>query len=244
MRRGSRARRVAGGGTSRRGELERLLHPHLQRAGPRRGGRLLPAPGRRGSRGRPPLRLLRQPDAGRAAGDAFRTCSSWSRRRTPGSPALPDDASLPAPFGNLGPGAIYYAHSRDRFQGETFLKQGYLTLRRSGLALTVGRFDYSDGLETVPADPDARVAEADAVGGASDRTLRLHPRRPEASTASACVMTSRCSTRRVREPPDRRRLRGERQSRDRRRGSRAVGGDRETASGPSADRRSALLSLL
>ncbi len=67
--------------------------------------------------------------------------------------ALPDDASLPAPFGNLGPGATYYAHSRDTFQGETFLKQGYLTLRRSGLALTAGRFDYSDGLETIPADP-------------------------------------------------------------------------------------------
>ncbi len=66
---------------------------------------------------------------------------------------LPDDASLAAPFGNLGVGANYYAHSRDRFQGETFLKQGHLTLRRSGLALTAGRFEYSDGLETVPADP-------------------------------------------------------------------------------------------
>jgi hypothetical protein len=65
---------------------------------------------------------------------------------------LPDDASLAAPFGNLGPGAIYFAHTRDRFQGETFLKQAHLTLRRSGFAATGGRFEYSDGLETIPGD--------------------------------------------------------------------------------------------
>jgi hypothetical protein len=65
---------------------------------------------------------------------------------------LPDDASLGPPFGALGPGGLYYASSRDRLQGEPFLKQGFLTLRRSGLALTGGRFDYSDGLETIPAD--------------------------------------------------------------------------------------------
>lgn len=78
---------------------------------------------------------------------------------------LPDDASLGAPFGNLGVGANYFTHTRDRFQGETFLKQSYLTLRRSGVTLTGGRFEYSDGLETVPADPTlawlkrARLAE-------------------------------------------------------------------------------------
>jgi len=65
---------------------------------------------------------------------------------------LPDDASLAAPFGNLGPGAIYFAHTRDRDQGEPFLKQGHLTLRRSGIAATVGRFEYRDGLETLPGD--------------------------------------------------------------------------------------------
>ncbi len=78
---------------------------------------------------------------------------------------VPEDGNLAAPFGNLGPGAIYYAHSRDRFQGETFLKQAHLTLRRSGFAVTGGRFEYADGLETVPADPTlawvkrSRVAE-------------------------------------------------------------------------------------
>ncbi len=65
---------------------------------------------------------------------------------------LPDDASLAAPFGNLGPGATYFAHTRDRDQGEPFLKQAHLTLRQSGVAATVGRFEYRDGLETLPGD--------------------------------------------------------------------------------------------
>lgn len=65
---------------------------------------------------------------------------------------LPDDATLAPPFGSLGPGATYFAHTRDRDQGETFLKQGFLTLRRSGVAASAGRLEYSDGLETVPGD--------------------------------------------------------------------------------------------
>jgi hypothetical protein len=78
---------------------------------------------------------------------------------------LPDDASLPPPQGSLGPGALYFLHTHDTTQGEPFLKQGFLTLRRGGLAATVGRFEYRDGLETVPADPTlaavkrTRVAE-------------------------------------------------------------------------------------
>jgi hypothetical protein len=69
---------------------------------------------------------------------------------------LPDDASLPPPVGNLGPGAIYFANTHDRDQGEPFLKQGHLTVvdvtGAPGLAATIGRFEYSDALETVPAD--------------------------------------------------------------------------------------------
>ena len=65
---------------------------------------------------------------------------------------LPDDASLGPPIGNLGPGAIYFAHTHDRDQGEPFLKQAHLTLRRSGISVEVGRFEYRDGLETLPGD--------------------------------------------------------------------------------------------
>lgn len=65
---------------------------------------------------------------------------------------LPDDATLPAPFGSLGPGALYFLNTHDTPQGETFVKQGLVTLRRGGFAATLGRFEYRDGLETEPAD--------------------------------------------------------------------------------------------
>src|SRR5262245_58752327 len=66
---------------------------------------------------------------------------------------LPDDATLAPPVGALGTGALYFLNTHDTTQGEPFLKQGFLTLRRGGAAATVGRFDYRDGLEVVPADP-------------------------------------------------------------------------------------------
>src|SRR4029453_11570716 len=74
---------------------------------------------------------------------------------------LPDDASLPPPQGNLGPGALYFFHSPgldgETSQGETFVRQGYSVLSHPpgvpGLSLTGGRFEYSDGAETLPPDP-------------------------------------------------------------------------------------------
>jgi hypothetical protein len=65
---------------------------------------------------------------------------------------LPDEASLPPPQGALGPGALYFLNTRDSSQGETFLKQGFVTLRRRGFTATLGRFDYREGLETLPGD--------------------------------------------------------------------------------------------
>lgn len=66
---------------------------------------------------------------------------------------LPADASLAAPHGNLGPGAIYYFHTRERDQGQTFLKQAMASFRWRGVQASVGRFDYGEGLETMPGDP-------------------------------------------------------------------------------------------
>lgn len=71
---------------------------------------------------------------------------------------LPDDASLPTSSGgNLGPGALYFSRTHERDQGEPFLKLGFVTLsglpNLQGLALTGGRFEYYDGLETIPTDP-------------------------------------------------------------------------------------------
>ncbi|HJQ83620.1 MAG TPA: alginate export family protein, partial [Candidatus Binatia bacterium] len=78
---------------------------------------------------------------------------------------LPDDATLAPPVGALGPGALYFLHTRRTTQGEPFLKLGFLGFRRSGLAVTAGRFEYADGLETEPPNPTlaflkrARIAE-------------------------------------------------------------------------------------
>src|SRR5207247_4350044 len=66
---------------------------------------------------------------------------------------LPGDAVFPPPVGPLGPGALYVLHTHQTTQGEPFLKLGFVTLRRSGLSLTGGRFEYADGLETEPANP-------------------------------------------------------------------------------------------
>jgi hypothetical protein len=66
---------------------------------------------------------------------------------------LPDEATLPPPQGALGPGALYFLNTPDSSQGETFLKQGFVTLRRRGFTATLGRFDYREGLETLPGDP-------------------------------------------------------------------------------------------
>jgi alginate export protein len=65
---------------------------------------------------------------------------------------LPDDATLAPPHGSLGPGAIYFLNTHDTSQGETFLKQGFATLRGRGFTAKLGRFEYRDGAETTPGD--------------------------------------------------------------------------------------------
>ena len=87
---------------------------------------------------------------------------------------LPDDATLAPPQGALGPGALYFLNTSDSSQGETFLKQGFVTLRRRGFTATLGRFDYREGLETVPGDPTLaflkRVRIAERLVGPFDFT--------------------------------------------------------------------------
>jgi alginate export protein len=87
---------------------------------------------------------------------------------------LPGDATLPAPQGPLGPGALYFLNTRDTSQGETFLKQGFATLRGRGFTAKLGRFEYRDGLETTPGDPTLaflkRVRIAERLVGPFDFT--------------------------------------------------------------------------
>jgi hypothetical protein len=87
---------------------------------------------------------------------------------------LPDDATLAPPVGALGPGALYFLNTHRSSQGEPFLKQGFVTLRRRGFTATLGRFEYRDGLETVPGNPTLaflkRVRIAERLVGPFDFT--------------------------------------------------------------------------
>jgi len=87
---------------------------------------------------------------------------------------VPEDASLAPPQGNLGPGANYFANTRQSPQGEIFLKQGHLTLQGGGVTATLGRFDYRSGLETLPTDATLlavkRTRIADRLVGPFDFT--------------------------------------------------------------------------
>ena len=59
-------------------------------------------------------------------------------------------------LGTLGPGALYFANTGTRDQGEVFLHLGYATVRDFGLpgvSARVGRFGYNHGLEKVAHDP-------------------------------------------------------------------------------------------
>jgi hypothetical protein len=66
---------------------------------------------------------------------------------------LPGADSISPSVGPLGPGAAYFANTRDRDQGEVFLHRAYATVHDFGLpgfAARVGRFGYNHGLEKPP----------------------------------------------------------------------------------------------
>jgi hypothetical protein len=69
---------------------------------------------------------------------------------------LPGTAIAPAPQGPLGLGAVYYQHNRANSDASVFLKQGYLTIKRTGipgLSIKGGRFEFSEGSEVLAGDP-------------------------------------------------------------------------------------------
>lgn len=69
---------------------------------------------------------------------------------------LPGSDSINASVGTLGPGAVYFANTHDRDQGETILHRGFATVRKFGLpgvGVMVGRLGYNHGLEKLSADP-------------------------------------------------------------------------------------------
>jgi hypothetical protein len=69
--------------------------------------------------------------------------------------ALPNDAVVAAPQGQLGLGGNYYAANNNHTNvANGFVKQAFVNLKHLGpLGLKVGRFEYFDGLEVKPKDP-------------------------------------------------------------------------------------------
>jgi hypothetical protein len=69
---------------------------------------------------------------------------------------LPLNALASAPVGALGTGANYYQTQQSRYSASLFLKQGYVEFGDQilhGLDIKGGRFEFFDGAESKPADP-------------------------------------------------------------------------------------------
>jgi hypothetical protein len=79
---------------------------------------------------------------------------------------LPTQAILPAPQGQLGLGATYYAanHNQD---GSAVFRQGYVRLKRifgdKLSSVGFGRFEFSDGAEVKPSDPTLATLKNDRI---------------------------------------------------------------------------------
>ncbi|MGH7806427.1 MAG: alginate export family protein, partial [Candidatus Binatia bacterium] len=69
---------------------------------------------------------------------------------------LPDDAAGAPPIGPLGLGAVYFLHNRAENDASVFLKQGFVHLKKlgvAGLSLKGGRFEFSEGSEVKADEP-------------------------------------------------------------------------------------------
>ncbi len=79
---------------------------------------------------------------------------------------LPNDAIVPAPQGQLGLGASYFA-ANGRQDASAFIKQAFIRLKGLGgdkaSSLKLGRFEFNDGTETAPADASLAVIKRDHI---------------------------------------------------------------------------------
>jgi alginate export protein len=81
---------------------------------------------------------------------------------------LPTTAVAAAPQGQLGLGAAYFAANDNRATAAAvFLKQGFLRVKHlggiPGQSLTVGRFEFNDGSETIPTDVTLAALKRDRI---------------------------------------------------------------------------------
>ncbi|HKC85622.1 MAG TPA: hypothetical protein VKG02_06590, partial [Blastocatellia bacterium] len=79
---------------------------------------------------------------------------------------LPERAVAPAPQGQLGLGASYFAAS-GRQDATAIFKQGFIRLKEmfgdKASSLKLGRFEFNDGLEVIPADPTLAAVKRDHI---------------------------------------------------------------------------------
>src|SRR5262245_44468526 len=68
--------------------------------------------------------------------------------------ALPSNAVVPAPQGQLGLGGTYFvSNGSTRNNASGFVKQAYIRIRRAGpFNAQIGRFEFLDGVEVLPKD--------------------------------------------------------------------------------------------
>jgi len=80
---------------------------------------------------------------------------------------LPEQSIAPAPQGQLGLGASYFAANGDSTPLNLFLKQGFV--RAKGIfgdkpsSLRIGRMEFVDGAETTPKDPTLAALKRDRI---------------------------------------------------------------------------------
>jgi len=83
--------------------------------------------------------------------------------------ALPEDAQLPGMGNALGLGGLYYAANNGRENtASAFLKQAFVDFKgfaANGGYLRVGRFEFSDSGQIVPADPTLAFVKRDRLAG-------------------------------------------------------------------------------
>ena len=76
---------------------------------------------------------------------------------------LPENAIAPAPQGQLGLGASYYASNRDGNAAGIFIKQAAIRFKRGNDAFRLGRFEFSEGAETTPKDATVAMLKSSRV---------------------------------------------------------------------------------
>jgi hypothetical protein len=77
---------------------------------------------------------------------------------------IPNRAVQPAPLGQLGLGANYYAaNHNDQDAASVFVKQAYLHLKGEHSNERFGRFEFTDGGEVTPKDETLAVVKRDGI---------------------------------------------------------------------------------